>query len=100
MLENEPAATDRQWHTTRRQFMSAAGMLGAGMGLHIADAGGNDLGDGDIPRRPLGRTGAQVSALGVGGHHLGDLPTVDEAIPPVPEAAGAAPPFFANPWGG
>lgn len=80
MLEHCLAATDRQWHTTRRQFMSAAGMLGTRMGIHIADAGGNDLGNGDIPRRPLGRTGAQVSALGVGGHHLGDLPTADEAV--------------------
>jgi aryl-alcohol dehydrogenase-like predicted oxidoreductase len=30
-----------------------------------------------IPLRPLGRTGARVSALGLGGHHLGDVPTVD-----------------------
>jgi len=28
---------------------------------------------GTIPQRPLGRTGIQVSALGLGGHHLGDL---------------------------
>jgi aryl-alcohol dehydrogenase-like predicted oxidoreductase len=33
----------------------------------------------EIPRRNLGRTGVQVSALGVGGHHLGDAKTVDEA---------------------
>ena len=25
-----------------------------------------------IPRRPLGKTGLQVSALAQGGHHLGD----------------------------
>src|SRR5262249_52906748 len=39
-----------------------------------------DHGAGAIPQRPLGRTGATVSALGVGGHHLGDLKTADEAI--------------------
>ncbi len=33
-----------------------------------------------IPPRPLGRAGAKVSALALGGHHLGDLKTVDEAI--------------------
>ena len=98
MLEHGLAATDRRWHTTRRQFMSAAGMLGTGMGLHIADAGGNELGDGDIPRRPLGRTGAQVSALGVGGHHLGDLSTADEAIRLVQEAVDAGITFFDNCW--
>jgi hypothetical protein len=42
--DHGPAATDGPWHTTRRQFMSAAGMLGGGMGLRIADASGNDLG--------------------------------------------------------
>ena len=98
MLEHDRAATGPQWRTTRRQFMSAAGMLGTGMGLHIADAGGNDLGDGDIPRRPLGRTGAQVSALGVGGHHLGDLPTADEAIRLVHEVVDAGITFFDNAW--
>src|ERR1700704_623731 len=98
MLEHGLDATERRWRTTRRQFLSAAGMLGTGMGLRIADAGGNDLAAGDIPRRPLGRTGAQVSALGVGGHHLGDLPTADEAIRLVHEAVDAGITFFENCW--
>ena len=25
----------------------------------------------EVPKRPLGRTGLQVSALGIGGYHLG-----------------------------
>jgi len=33
----------------------------------------------DVPRRVLGRTGEQVSAIGLGGWHLG-LPHVDEAL--------------------
>src|SRR5438477_9117633 len=78
--------------------MSAAGMLGAGMGLPIAAAGGNDVGVGDIPRRPLGRTGVHVSALGVGGHHLGDFPSVDEAIRLVHEAIDAGITFFDSAW--
>ncbi len=42
-----------------------------------------------ISQRPLGRTGARVSALGVGGHHLGDLDTVEAAIRLVHEAVDA-----------
>src|SRR5437879_11353636 len=68
------------------------------MGLHNIDAGGNELCDGDIPRLPLGRTGLQVSALGVGGHHLGDLPTADDAIRLVHEAVDAGITFFDNCW--
>ena len=34
---------------------------------------------GGIPQRPLGRTGVTVSAIGIGGWHLG-LSTVDEAL--------------------
>ena len=44
--------------------------------------------------RSMGRTGAQISALGVGGHHLGDLPTVDEAIRLVHEAIDGGITFF------
>src|SRR5947209_19230993 len=57
-----------------------------------------DRGAGAIPRRPLGRTGATVSALGLGGHHLGDLPTVGEAVRLVHEAVDAGITFFDNCW--
>ena len=50
----------------------------------------------EIPRRILGRTGVQVSALGVGGHHLGDANTVDDAIAIVHEAIDAGINFFDN----
>jgi predicted aldo/keto reductase-like oxidoreductase len=53
---------------------------------------------GAIPQRPLGRTGAKVSALGVGGHHLGDFKTVEEAIRLVHEAVEAGVTFFDNCW--
>jgi uncharacterized protein len=57
----------------------------------------DDHGD-TIPRRPLGRTGARVSALGMGGHHLGDFKTVDEAIHVVHDAIDAGITFFDNCW--
>src|SRR4051794_23629407 len=53
---------------------------------------------GAIPQRPLGRTGAKVSALGLGGHHLGDFKTVDEALRLVHEAVDAGITFFDNCW--
>jgi uncharacterized protein len=53
---------------------------------------------GDIPRRPLGRTGEQVSIIGVGGYHLGTLPTIDQATRVVHEAVDAGVNFFDNAW--
>src|SRR5882762_7744127 len=53
---------------------------------------------GEIPQRPLGRTGVKVSALGLGGHHLGDFKTVDEAIRLVQEAVDAGITFLDNCW--
>jgi aryl-alcohol dehydrogenase-like predicted oxidoreductase len=52
----------------------------------------------EIPRRPFGRTEVPISALGVGGHHLGDFPTVDGAIRLVHEAVDAGITFFDNCW--
>src|SRR5258707_6449680 len=51
-----------------------------------------------IPQRPLGRTGVKVSALGLGGHHLGDFKTVEEAIRLVHEAVDAGITFYDNCW--
>jgi aryl-alcohol dehydrogenase-like predicted oxidoreductase len=59
---------------------------------------GADTGEGEIPQRPLGRTGIKVSALGLGGHHLGDFKTVEEAIRFVHEAVDAGITFYDNCW--
>src|SRR5437867_9409254 len=100
-------ATDAPPDPTRRDFMRSVGALGAAVGLsaHVgaldsaaATRKGLDAGSGWIPRRPLGRTGVQVSAIGVGGHHLGDLSTVDDAIRLVHEAVDAGITFFDNCW--
>ncbi len=52
----------------------------------------------EIPQRPIGKSGAKVSALGLGGHHLGDIKTVDEAIRLVHDAVDAGITFFDNCW--
>jgi len=48
----------------RRQV--AIGLTALGMMNH------SDAAPGDMPRRPLGKTGEKVSALGVGGSHIGE----------------------------
>jgi len=51
-----------------------------------------------IPQRPLGKTGAKVSALGLGGHHLGAAPSYDVCERIVHEAIDAGITFFDNCW--
>jgi predicted aldo/keto reductase-like oxidoreductase len=52
----------------------------------------------EIPKRPLDRTGLQVSALGIGGYHLGSVNSDAEAIQIVNEALDAGVNFFDNAW--
>ena len=97
--------------TTRRDFLRVgATMVGVASGVSAASEAVSSsaaspgqavpptAGKGDMLYRSLGRTGAQVSALGVGGHHLGDFPSVDEAIRLVHEAIDAGITFFDNCW--
>ncbi len=95
--------------TGRRHFFRTVGMLGlsAALGANAsaaeqdgpADAGqGQATNAGEIPRRTLGRTGVQISALGLGGHHLGDIKSADEAIQVIHGALDAGVSFFDNCW--
>jgi predicted aldo/keto reductase-like oxidoreductase len=59
---------------------------------------GSRKGSGEIPRRPLGRTGVEVSALALGGYHLGLVKTKREAIKIVNEAIDAGVTFMDNAW--
>jgi len=60
--------------------------------------GGAQANSGEIPHRPLGRTGVMVSAIGLGGHHLGDIKSVEEAMNLVHEAVDSGITFFDNCW--
>jgi aryl-alcohol dehydrogenase-like predicted oxidoreductase len=53
---------------------------------------------GAIPMRPLGKTGVMVSALGLGGYHLGSAKDLSEAKRIVDEAIGGGINFFDNAW--
>jgi predicted aldo/keto reductase-like oxidoreductase len=59
---------------------------------------GSRKSSGEIPRRPLGRTGVEVSALALGGYHLGLVKTKREAIKIVHEAIDAGVDFMDNAW--
>jgi len=58
---------------------------------------GAPRGDG-IPMRPFGRHDQNISALGFGGHHLGDAPDEGTAIRIVQEAVDSGITFFDNCW--
>src|ERR1039457_2155173 len=76
---------------TRRTFVEAF-MLGA---VDLAAQGQSGAG---VPKRPLGRTGLEVSVLGIGGYHLGSVDTDAEATQIVNEALDAGVNFFDNAW--
>jgi predicted aldo/keto reductase-like oxidoreductase len=76
---------------TRRTFVEAF-MLGA------AGLAGRGQSGAEIPKRPLGRTGLEVSALGIGGYHLGSADSDAEATQIVNEALDAGVNFFDNAW--
>ena len=51
-----------------------------------------------VPKRSLGKTGVQVSAIGVGGYHLGSTRDQQEANDLVAMALDAGITFFDNAW--
>jgi aryl-alcohol dehydrogenase-like predicted oxidoreductase len=53
---------------------------------------------GDVPRRALGKTGASVSILALGGFHLGSVKDEKEATRIVHEGMDAGVDFFDNAW--
>ena len=51
-----------------------------------------------IPRRHLGKTGEQISIIGLGGYHLGTVGSRDLAVRLVQEAVDTGVTFFDNAW--
>ncbi len=93
----------------RRRFLQTIGLAGLGTAIGaVAGAAeqktppGQPLATGsdsnEIPQRTLGRTEVKISALGLGGHHLGDVKTVDETMQVIHGALDAGVTFFDNCW--
>jgi len=88
---------------SRRRFLGGAGvaMLGAASIARAAvepSPGASPAPTAAIPRRPLGKTGVEVSILGIGGSAIGDARIESEAIRIVQEAIDAGVTFMDNAW--
>lgn len=119
-VEQNPFSLD----LNRRQFIKGIGFIGAGAGAVLADhvlhpdipvqaseiAGLPEFPtsqaapliaqnrSNEIPRRPLGKTGVEVSAIGLGGATLGQAKSLEEAIRITHEAIDSGITFMDNAW--
>ena len=88
----------------RRNFLKSATVAAAGS---VAPAGVQSAQSSNVPRRPesphmiyreLGRTGERVSAIGIGGYHLGKQADPDESIHLLRSAIDRGITFMDNCW--
>jgi len=77
---------------SRRRFISGAVAASAGL------AGITQAQTSSIPRRKFGRHPDEVSVLAIGGHHLGNAATVEDAISILHEAVDNGINFCDNAW--
>jgi predicted aldo/keto reductase-like oxidoreductase len=85
---------------SRREFLkgagaASAGALGSGGLLQPSPPASAAA---PVPHRAFGRTGVQISALGLGGYHLGSVADPREANEIVARALDAGINFFDNAW--
>jgi len=88
---------------TRRTFLRTAALAGAGAvaareSSPAQQPSGESMASYTVPRRPFGKTGEQVSIIGVGGFHLGATKDQQEANALVGRAIDAGINFFDNAW--
>ncbi|HEY3915206.1 MAG TPA: aldo/keto reductase [Verrucomicrobiae bacterium] len=57
-----------------------------------------ETGPDGVPRKPLGKTGEQISILGLGGYHIGTMKSLDAAVRLVHEALDSGINFCDNAW--
>jgi uncharacterized protein len=93
---------ERKKGYTRRSFVkgSAAAVTASFVIRRVAAASANSQSAAveGVPHRPLGKTGALVSCLGVGGYHLGSIREERESTELVARALDAGVNFFDNCW--
>jgi aryl-alcohol dehydrogenase-like predicted oxidoreductase len=93
----------------RRNFIKGAAVLGAApifSGTKMAGGSmaqqqteqSQEVPSGVVPKKPLGKTGMQVSAMGLGGYHLGSAETDQAAVEIVAKALDHGVTFFDNAW--
>jgi uncharacterized protein len=94
-------ASKYEWN--RRSFIKGAAVLGAsplivGGSMAQQPNQSQQVPAGEVPKKPLGRTGVQVSAMGLGGYHLGSAETDQAATEIVAKAFDHGVRFFDNAW--
>src|SRR5207253_5131160 len=76
---SSPMSDTSSTDETRRDFLQTAGATTAAAALGTDAAAADKPGQG-LPTRALGRTGANVSILCLGGWHIGDVKDTTEAV--------------------
>jgi uncharacterized protein len=91
-----PAMAAKRFYR-RLSYAAASPLVGTNV-LGYESGTGPQKTDGSVPKKALGRTGVQVSALGVGGYHLGSTNTDQLANDIVAKALDHGIDFFDNAW--
>jgi predicted aldo/keto reductase-like oxidoreductase len=94
-MENKKAFTRRGFVKASAAVVTASFVARPGLAARGSGQGGATEG---VPHRPLGKTGALVSCLGVGGYHLGSIKEEKESTELVTRALDAGINFFDNCW--
>jgi predicted aldo/keto reductase-like oxidoreductase len=87
----------RAYDSTRREFLQTT-LAGAALGMVASPAEAADDAAKGLPQRPLGTTRQQVSALCLGGWHIGAVKDAGEAIKIMHAAIDEGLTFFDNAW--
>ena len=90
-----PASSESPGGLTRREFVSRAVTAGVVLGSASISWGAETRNE--MPVRPLGSTGEKISALGLGGYHIGN-PAEDEGIRIIRTAIDRGINFMDNSW--
>jgi predicted aldo/keto reductase-like oxidoreductase len=81
---------------TRRDFVKMA--VATGLAAAAPHAPGSETNQNEIPVRKLGRTGEKVSAIGLGGSHVGKIKDEQETIRIIRSAIDRGITFMDNSW--
>jgi len=105
---DQQGGTSGSRHVDRREILKTLGLLGSAMSLmptlRLVDAASETLSalpsttSVAMPKRPLGKTGVEVSILALGGSHLGKVKSERDASRLVHEAIDAGLNFMDNAW--
>src|SRR5205814_10282167 len=94
---SQTAATDKNRGINRRDFVQSVVATGLGVGVG-AEAWAAETKTGEMPYRALGRTGEKVSAIGLGGFHIGVPKDQEEGIGIIRSAIDRGINFMDNCW--